>query len=215
MGRPCSVSCSHPEQLVDELNLLPNVRTVHLLSGSSIEERERVPQVPAHGAKNQLGLGLSPPSISPARYVVTSRCPPKLQHNPRIRQEIAVPPFTGEGHRKFWARLRVSGVRTSKTRVLRLMREAQLLAPQRQAAPIAPPVLSAPEPHRPHRRPLEFVLSLVLEHRVNLELVRWILFSDIRIGWSPQLWRRARYSDGNGKERQLPKELLQSAEPTI
>ena len=55
----------------------------------------------------------------------------------RIRQEIAAPLFTGEGHRKFWARLRVAGVRTSKTRVLRLMREAQLLAPQRQAAPIA------------------------------------------------------------------------------
>ena len=50
----------------------------------------------------------------------------------RIRQEIAVSPFTGEGHRKFWARLRVAVVRTSKTRVLRLMREAQ-----RQAAPIA------------------------------------------------------------------------------
>ena len=34
-------------------------------------------------------------------------------------------------------RLRVAGVRTSKARVLRLMREAQLLAPQRQAAPVA------------------------------------------------------------------------------
>ena len=32
----------------------------------------------------------------------------------RIRQEIAASPFTGEGHRKFWARLRVAGVRTSK-----------------------------------------------------------------------------------------------------
>ena len=41
------------------------------------------------------------------------------------------------GKRKFWARLRVAGVRTSKARVLRLMREAQLLAPQRQAAPVA------------------------------------------------------------------------------
>ena len=55
----------------------------------------------------------------------------------RIRPEIAASPFTGEGHRKFWARLRVAGVRTSKARVLRLMREAQLLAPQRQAAPVA------------------------------------------------------------------------------
>ena len=42
----------------------------------------------------------------------------------RIRQEIAASPFTGEGHRKFWAR------------VLRLMREAQMLAPQRQAATV-------------------------------------------------------------------------------
>ena len=55
----------------------------------------------------------------------------------RIRHKIAVSAFTGEGHRKFWARLRVAGVRTSKTRVLRPMREAQLLAPQRQAAPTA------------------------------------------------------------------------------
>ena len=34
----------------------------------------------------------------------------------RIRQEIAASPFTGEGHRKFRARLRVAGVRTSKAR---------------------------------------------------------------------------------------------------
>ena len=54
----------------------------------------------------------------------------------RIRHEIAISPFTGEGHGKFWARLRVAGVGTSKTRVLRLMREAGLLAPQRQAVPV-------------------------------------------------------------------------------
>ena len=29
VGRPGSVSCSHLEQLVDELNLLPNIRTAH------------------------------------------------------------------------------------------------------------------------------------------------------------------------------------------
>ena len=28
-GRPVAVSCSHLEQLVDELNLLPNIRTDH------------------------------------------------------------------------------------------------------------------------------------------------------------------------------------------
>ena len=29
LGRPGSVSCSHPEQRVDALNLLPNIRTAH------------------------------------------------------------------------------------------------------------------------------------------------------------------------------------------
>ena len=37
-------------------------------------------------------------------------------------------PFIGEGYRKVWARLRLGGVRTSKGRVLRLMRKAGLLA---------------------------------------------------------------------------------------
>src|SRR3972149_159269 len=49
----------------------------------------------------------------------------------KIRAGLAGPPFYGEGHRKVWARLRFEEVRTSKARVLRLMREAQLLAPSR------------------------------------------------------------------------------------
>jgi len=44
---------------------------------------------------------------------------------------LAASPFLGEGHRKVWARLRWQGARTSKARVLRLMREAKLLAPTR------------------------------------------------------------------------------------
>ena len=44
---------------------------------------------------------------------------------------LAGSPFIGEGYRKAWARLRLAGVRTSKGRVLRLMREAGLLAPTR------------------------------------------------------------------------------------
>ena len=48
-----------------------------------------------------------------------------------IRGVLEDAPFLGEGHRKAWARLRGQGVRTSKARVLRLMREAQLLAPTR------------------------------------------------------------------------------------
>ena len=46
-----------------------------------------------------------------------------------VRAVLAASPFTGEGYRKVWARLRLAGVRTSKGRVLRLMREAGLLAP--------------------------------------------------------------------------------------
>jgi transposase InsO family protein len=48
-----------------------------------------------------------------------------------IRRSLADSPWVGEGHRKAWARLRFAGVRTSRRRVLRLMREAGLLAPTR------------------------------------------------------------------------------------
>jgi len=46
-----------------------------------------------------------------------------------IRKFFEDSPFTGEGHRKLWARLRRRGVCTSRKRVLRLTREAGLLAP--------------------------------------------------------------------------------------
>lgn len=55
-----------------------------------------------------------------------------------IRAVLAGSPFDGEGHRKVWARLRVAGVRTSKRRVLRLMRENDLLAPSRVGSPHGP-----------------------------------------------------------------------------
>jgi putative transposase len=55
-----------------------------------------------------------------------------------IRAALAGSPFHGEGHRKIWARLRVIGVRTSKRRVLRLMRENGLLAPSRVGSPHGP-----------------------------------------------------------------------------
>lgn len=55
----------------------------------------------------------------------------------KVREVIAESPFHGEGHRKIWARLRaVKGVRTSMRRVLRVMREAGLLAPARQPEPV-------------------------------------------------------------------------------
>jgi putative transposase len=55
-----------------------------------------------------------------------------------IRAVLAASPFHGEGHRKVWARLRHGSVRTSKRRVLRLMREHGLLAPSRTGSPRGP-----------------------------------------------------------------------------
>jgi putative transposase len=50
-----------------------------------------------------------------------------------IRRDLEASPFVGEGHRKVWARLRRQrGIRTSRKRVLRLTREAGLLAPTPQ-----------------------------------------------------------------------------------
>lgn len=58
-----------------------------------------------------------------------------------IRADLATTPFTGEGHRKVWARLRVrDGVRVARKRVLRLMRENHLLSPYR----------SRPKPPKEH-----------------------------------------------------------------
>ena len=49
-----------------------------------------------------------------------------------IRADLARSPWQGEGHRKVWARLRVmDGIRVSRKRVLRLMREHTLLSPHR------------------------------------------------------------------------------------
>lgn len=68
---------------------------------------------------------------------VSAKRGPKTEHSDDeltalIREQIADSPFHGEGHRKMWARLRHQGVRTSLVRVLRLMRQAELLAPARR-----------------------------------------------------------------------------------
>ena len=54
---------------------------------------------------------------------------------PAIRQLLTDSPFHGEGYRKLWARLRFAGIRTSRRRVLRLVREHGLLAHQRIGRP--------------------------------------------------------------------------------
>ena len=89
----------------------------------------------------------------PRATIYRHRAPPRLEPPPRpgpggpmpdaplldaIRAVLADSPFHGEGHRKVWARLRVRGVRTSRRRVLRLMRANDLLAPSRVGAPRGP-----------------------------------------------------------------------------
>ena len=68
---------------------------------------------------------------------------PKTEHTDtqlteRIREVLSASPFSGEGYRKVWARLRKGGVRAGQPRVLRLMREACLLAAQRGGGPRGP-----------------------------------------------------------------------------
>ncbi|PJN93480.1 IS3 family transposase, partial [Amaricoccus sp. HAR-UPW-R2A-40] len=55
-----------------------------------------------------------------------------------IRQALVDSPFHGEGYRKVWARLRHAGLRTSKERVRRLMRENGLQAATRTGRPRGP-----------------------------------------------------------------------------
>jgi transposase InsO family protein len=49
-----------------------------------------------------------------------------------IRSDIEESKFTGEGHRKVWARLRRNhGISVGRNRILKLMREANILSPHR------------------------------------------------------------------------------------
>ena len=80
-----------------------------------------------------------------------AEAPPTLRHRPgpqgpmsdtdlveAIRQALTDSPFHGEGYRKVWARLRHAGLRTSKERVRRLMRENGLQAATRTGRPRGP-----------------------------------------------------------------------------
>ena len=48
-----------------------------------------------------------------------------------VKKDLATSPFTGEGYRKVWARLRRRDKRVGRKRVLRVMRENGLLSPHR------------------------------------------------------------------------------------
>jgi putative transposase len=79
-----------------------------------------------------------PPPTEPPRRPGPIGPMPDADLAAAIRAVLAASPFHGEGHRKVWARLRHAGVRTSKRRVLRLMRAHGLLAPSRGGAPRGP-----------------------------------------------------------------------------
>jgi putative transposase len=52
-----------------------------------------------------------------------------------IKEDLASSPFIGEGYRKVWARLKFGrGIKVSRKRVLRIMRENNLLSPYRRPA---------------------------------------------------------------------------------
>jgi putative transposase len=75
-----------------------------------------------------------PDAPPPGRRGPQGPCPdPELVAH--IRKAIEESPFTGEGYRKIWARLRYGGIRTSKERTRRLMREHGLQAPCRPLVP--------------------------------------------------------------------------------
>ena len=93
-------------------------------------------------AARQVGADDANPTASPAR-----RGPkPAVSDQDllaAIRADLARSPWTGEGHRKVWARLRaMDGMRVSRKRVLRLMREHHLLSPHR----------ARPRPETTHER---------------------------------------------------------------
>lgn len=85
---------------------------------------------------HQQSRDVHPPHASATRGPKTGYTDAELTGH--IRTVITTSPFLGEGHRKVWARLRVQGIRTSKRRVLRLMRQAGLLAPSRTLRVLGP-----------------------------------------------------------------------------
>ncbi len=80
----------------------------------------------------------TPPPATPPRRRGPAGALPDAALTEAIRAVLAASPFHGEGHRKVWARLRCAGTRTSLRRVLRLMREHDLLAPGRVGSPRGP-----------------------------------------------------------------------------
>jgi transposase InsO family protein len=108
MSRAVSPSAQHPYGLVRVTRLWRVARSTVYLQRSRTQGPEEPPK--KRGPRG----GMSDEALLAA-----------------IRQVLADSPWVGEGHRKVWAQLRFKDVRSSRRRVLRLMREADLLAPTR------------------------------------------------------------------------------------
>ena len=89
-------------------------------------------------ARSGIYRHLTPAAVMPPRRRGAARPMPDEPMTVAIRAVLAASPFHGEGHRKVWARLRHGGTRTSLRRVLRLMKQNDLLAPSRVGSPRGP-----------------------------------------------------------------------------
>ncbi|MBL4559293.1 MAG: IS3 family transposase [Rhodobacteraceae bacterium] len=95
----------------------------------------RVWDVPRAGS---IADGGPPTCPSPRRRPGPQGAMPDAALVEEIRVVLTDSPFHGEGYRKVWARLRHRGLRTSKQRVRRLMRESGLSADTGRATPRGP-----------------------------------------------------------------------------
>lgn len=81
----------------------------------------------AQAAKPQTVMPASPPARRGPKPAI-----PDDALLAAIKRDLQASPWTGEGHRKVWARLRVrDAIRVSRKRLLRVMRENTLLSPHR------------------------------------------------------------------------------------
>src|SRR4051812_41826722 len=111
----------------------------------------------AYGVRRVCAAWGMPRSSFYAARTVSEASPPGRRRGPRpvvddaglleaIRRDLDRSPFSGEGHRKVWARLRaLDGLRVGRDRVLRLMREKALLSPH-LGVPVPPAGRCGPTP---------------------------------------------------------------------
>ena len=112
------------------------------LHSTSLRHGPRLPALPRDGLRDD-GARASRP-VQPAAKRGPKQAWTDAALTERIRAVLTNSPFLGEGYGKAWARLRLSGVRTSKGRVLRLMSRGGAARPD---AGRAPPRAAQPQRH--------------------------------------------------------------------